>query len=290
MNVEGKDCGLEAGAELEYGFADQWIIGRLQEAEAAITQAFDTFRFDLAAQQIYEFVWNEYCDWYIELAKVSTQTGNEAQQRATRRTLIRVLETILRLVHPIMPFITEELWQTVAPLAGKKDCDSLMLASWPNADLSKVNAEANAKVDTLKALAFAARNLRGEMGLSPAVKVPLFLEGDATLAEFSAYLKPLAKLSEVHVVAKLPEDDAPVAVAGTTRMMLKVEIDKAAESARLTKEITKLSDGLEKLKAKLEKPGYVDKAPAHLVEKDKAQLAEQEEKLGKLQSQLTKLK
>ncbi|WP_028453548.1 valine--tRNA ligase [Chitinilyticum aquatile] len=290
MNVEGKDCGLEAGAELDYSFADKWIIGRLQQAEADITHALDTFRFDLAAQQIYEFVWNEYCDWYIELAKVSTQTGSEAQQRATRRTLIRVLETILRLTHPIMPFITEELWQTVAPLAGKKDTDSLMLAQWPVADLSKVDADANATVDTLKSLAFAARNLRGEMGLSPAVKAPLYLEGDETLSQFVAYLKPLAKLSEVHIVARLPEDDAPVAVAGTTRMMLVVEVDKAAETARVTKEIGKTTDARDKLLAKLEKPGYTDKAPAHLVEKDRAQLAELNEKLAKLAAQLEKLK
>ncbi|WP_035059369.1 valine--tRNA ligase [Andreprevotia chitinilytica] len=290
MNVEGKDCGMEPGAELEYGFADRWIIGKLQEAEKAVTLALDTFRFDLAAHAIYEFVWNEYCDWYIELAKVSTQHGTPAQQRATRLTLIRVLEVILRLTHPIMPFITEELWQVVAPLAGKKNTESLMIAAWPIADESKIDAAANADVETLKALAFAARNLRGEMGLSPAQKVPMFLEGDASLAKFSAYLVPLAKLSEVNLVAKLPEDDAPVAVAPSARMMLKVEVDKAAESARLTKEIAKTDDGLQKVKAKLEKPGYIDKAPAHLVEKDRAQVAELEDKLGKLQAQLDKLR
>ncbi|GLS04528.1 valine--tRNA ligase [Chitiniphilus shinanonensis] len=289
MNVEGRDCGLEPGAELDYGFADRWIIGRLQEAEKAVTLALDTFRFDLAAQAIYEFVWNEYCDWYIELAKVSTQQGSEAQQRATRRTLIRVLETILRLIHPIMPFITEELWQVVAPLAGRKDSESLVVARWPQADDSKIDPAATATVDELKALAFAARNLRGEMGLSPAQKVPLYLEGPASLTQFAAYLLPLAKLSEVHVVERLPEDDAPVAMAGTIRLMLKVEVDKAAETARLTKEIAKTEDGLSKIRAKLEKPGYTDKAPAHLVEKDRAQVAELAERLDKLQEQLRKL-
>jgi len=251
--------------------------------------AFDTFRFDLAAQSIYEFVWNEYCDWYIELAKVQLQTGNEAQQRATRRTLIRVLETILRLAHPILPFITEELWQTVAPLAGAKTADSIMVASWPVADLAKIKPEADAQVETLKALAFAARNLRGEMNLPPSQKTPLFLEGSSDLAVFVPYLVPLARLSEVSIVAQLPEDDAPVAMAGSTRLMLKVEIDKAAESARLTKEVAKVAEGVERIRAKLEKPGYTDKAPAHLVEKDKTQLAELEEKLGKLQTQLAKL-
>ena len=141
MNVVDKDCGLEDGAELEYSFADEWIISRLQETETTITTALDTFRFDLAAQAIYEFTWNEYCDWYIELAKVQTQHGTEPQQRAARRTLIRVLETILRLIHPIMPFISEEIWQTVAPLAGKKDTESLMMAAWPVADASKIKPE-----------------------------------------------------------------------------------------------------------------------------------------------------
>ncbi|GAB7127364.1 valine--tRNA ligase [Silvimonas sp. JCM 19000] len=294
MNVEGKDCGFDLvdgkEAELDYGFADRWIIGRLQEAEKAVTLALDTLRFDLAAQAIYEFVWNEYCDWYIELAKVSTQTGTPAQQRATRRTLIRVLEVILRLTHPIMPFITEELWQTVAPLAHAKNTDSIMIAQWPVADESKIDAAANADVEILQALAFAARNLRGEMGLSPAQKVPLFLEGDASLVRFADYLKPLAKLSEVHVVATLPADDAPVAVAPNARLMLKVEVDKAAETARLTKEIAKTQEGLDKVQAKLDKPGYTDKAPAHLVEKDRAQIAELQDKLGKLNEQLGKLK
>ncbi|MDR3413076.1 MAG: valine--tRNA ligase [Formivibrio sp.] len=289
MNVEGKDVGLDETLPLEYSFADQWIIGRLQQAEHDVSLGLDTFRFDLAAQSIYEFVWNEYCDWYIELAKVQLNNGSEAAQRATRRTLVRVLESILRLAHPIIPFITEELWQVVAPLAGNKTSESIMVAAYPIADLTKINPAADALVDELKALAFAARNLRGEMNLSPSLKTPLFLEGSAELAKFIPYLMPLAKLSEANIVSKLPEDDAPVAVAGQTRLMLKVEIDKAAESARLTREIAKLADALEKLKAKLEKPGYVDKAPAHLVEKDKAMLVDQDEKIGKLRIQLEKL-
>lgn len=289
MNVEGKDVGLDESLPLEYSFADEWIIGRLQQAEHDVSMGLDTFRFDLAAHSIYEFVWNEYCDWYIELAKVQLQNGNEAQQRATRRTLVRVLESILRMAHPIIPFITEELWQVVAPLAGNKTTESIMVAAYPIADLSLIKPEADAQVEELKALAFATRNLRGEMNLSPSQKTPLFVEGSSELAKYVAYLLPLAKLSEVNIVAKLPEDDAPVAVAGQTRLMLKVEIDKAAESARLTREIGKLADALEKLKAKLEKPGYIDKAPAHLVEKDKALQAEQEEKLSKLRSQLEKL-
>jgi valyl-tRNA synthetase len=289
MNVEGKDVGQDESLPLEYSFADQWMIGRLQQAEHDVTTALDTFRFDLAAQGIYEFVWNDYCDWYIELAKVQLQSGNEAQQRATRRTLVRVLETTLRMAHPIIPFITEELWQVVAPLANAKKTESIMVADWPVADLSKVNEAANAQVESLKALAFAVRNLRGEMGLPPSQKTPLLLEGGDELQQYAAYLVPLAKLASVTIVAQLPEDDAPVAVAGSTRLMLKVEIDKAAESARLTKEIGKLSDNLERIKAKFEKPGYLDKAPAHLVEKDQGLMVEFAEKLAQLQSQLAKL-
>ncbi|MFC7420133.1 valine--tRNA ligase [Iodobacter arcticus] len=289
MNVEGKDVGQDESLPLEYSFADQWMIGRLQQAEHDVTTALDTFRFDLAAQGIYEFVWNDYCDWYIELAKVQLQTGNEAQQRATRRTLVRVLETTLRMAHPIIPFITEELWQVVAPLANAKKTESIMVADWPVADLSKVNEAANAQVESLKALAFAVRNLRGEMGLPPSQKTPLLLEGGDELQQYAAYLVPLAKLASVTIVAQLPEDDAPVAVAGSTRLMLKVEIDKAAESVRLTKEIGKLTENLERIKAKFEKPGYLDKAPAHLVEKDQGLMVEFAEKLAQLQSQLAKL-
>ncbi|WP_206434373.1 valine--tRNA ligase [Iodobacter ciconiae] len=289
MNVEGKDVGQDKSLPLEYGFADQWMTGRLQQAEHDVTTALDTFRFDLAAQGIYEFVWNDYCDWYIELAKVQLQAGNEAQQRATRRTLVRVLETTLRMAHPIIPFITEELWQVVAPLANAKKTASIMLADWPVADLSRVNEAANAQVESLKALAFAVRNLRGEMGLPPSQKTPLLLEGGEELQQYAAYLVPLAKLASVTIVAKLPEDDAPVAVAGSTRLMLKVEIDKAAELARLSKEIGKLTENLERIKAKFEKPGYLDKAPAHLVEKDQGLMVEFAEKLAQLQSQLAKL-
>ncbi|TCP14629.1 valyl-tRNA synthetase [Crenobacter luteus] len=289
MNVEGKDCGLDESLPLDYSFVDKWIIGRLQQVEADITNALDTYRFDLAAQLIYEFVWNEYCDWYVELAKVQMQSGNEAQQRATRRTLVRVLEVALRLIHPIMPFITEELWQTVAPLAGAKKTDSIMVAAWPVAQPEKIDLDANARMDAFKDMVNAVRNLRGEMGLGPAVKAPLFVEGSANLEVFLPYLKLLCRLSDATIVEKLPEDDAPVAISGEARMMLKVEVDKAAETARLTKEIGKVEGDLVKLTAKLEKPGYVDKAPAHLVERDKAQLAELSDKLGKLKGQLAKL-
>ena len=275
----------------EYTFADQWIIGRLQEVTASVNKAFETYRFDLVAQQFYEFVWNDFCDWYIELAKAQYNIdGSEISKRTTDHTLLFVLEAILRLLHPIMPFITEELWQAVAPLANAKTADSIMLAAYPEADPEKIVPAAFDQMAQLQDLVGAVRNLRGEMGIAPNVKAPLFVEGSVPEALLK-YLPALTRLTEAKTVDRLPEnEDAPVAVCNGARLMLKVEIDKAAETARLSKEAEKLQKALDKLNAKLSKPGYVDKAPAHLVEKDKAELAELEEKMAKVQSALAKLK
>ena len=291
MNTEDKDCGQDEMQPLAFTFADQWIIGKLQQAEAAVAEAFETYRFDLAAQTLYEFVWNDYCDWYIELAKVQIQTGCPTTQRTTRRTLVRVLEAALRLLHPIIPFITEELWQVVAPLANAKTADSIMLAAYPKADPEKIVQAAFDKMAQLQDLIGAVRNLRGEMGIAPNVKAPLFVESADDLADYLKYLPMMTRLTEAQQVAALPEsEDAPIAVCNGARLMLKVEIDKAAETARLSKEAEKLQKALDKLNAKLSKPGYTEKAPVHLVEKDKADLAELEDKMAKVQTQLAKLK
>ena len=291
MNTEDKDCGQDEMQPLAFTFADQWIIGKLQQAEAAVAEAFETYRFDLAAQTLYEFVWNDYCDWYIELAKVQIQTGCPTTQRTTRRTLVRVLEAALRLLHPIIPFITEELWQVVAPLANAKTADSIMLAAYPKADPEKIVQAAFDKMAQLQDLIGAVRNLRGEMGIAPNVKAPLFVESADDLADYLKYLPMMTRLTEAQQVAALPEsEDAPSAVCNCARLMLKVEIDKAAETARLSKEAEKLQKALDKLNAKLSKPGYTEKAPVHLVEKDKADLAELEDKMAKVQTQLAKLK
>ena len=291
MNTEDKDCGQDEMQPLAFTFADQWIIGKLQQAEAAVAEAFETYRFDLAAQTLYEFVWNDYCDWYIELAKVQIQTGCPTTQRTTRRTLVRVLEAALRLLHPIIPFITEELWQAVAPLANAKTADSIMLAAYPKADPEKIVQAAFDQMAQLQDLIGAVRNLRGEMGIAPNVKAPLFVESADDLADYLKYLPMMTRLTEAQQVAALPEsEDAPVAVCNGARLMLKVEIDKAAETARLSKEAEKLQKALDKLNAKLSKPGYTEKAPVHLVEKDKADLAELEDKMAKVQTQLAKLK
>ncbi|GAB3242165.1 valine--tRNA ligase [Chitinimonas naiadis] len=290
MNVEDKDCGQDESLPLEFSFVDQWIISELQKTEIAVTEALDTYRFDLAAQAIYEFVWNEYCDWYVELAKVQIQNGNEAQQRATRRTLVRVLEVALRLAHPIIPFITEELWQTVAPLANARKAESISLAQWPVAQPEKIQADAVARMGDFRALTMAVRTLRSEMNLAPSQRVPLFIEGaENELAEFCPYLQLLGRLAEVAVVAQLPADDAPVQVVGGTRLMLKVEIDKAAEKIRVGKEVARLEGEIVKATAKLANPAFADKAPAAVVEQERARLAGFSETVEKLKAQLLKL-
>ena len=293
MNTENQDCGYGATATEPrgYSFPDMWIIGRLNQTIEQVTQAYETYRFDLVAETLYSFVWNDYCDWYLELAKVQLQTGCASRQRATRHTLLRVLETALRLLHPIIPFITEELWQTVAPMCDAKTADSIMLARFPEADREQIVQTTFEQMTVLQDLIGAVRNLRGEMGIQPNVKAPLFVESADDLTDYLKYLPMMTRLTEARQVAALPEsEDAPVAVCNGARLMLKVEIDKAAETARLSKEAEKLQKALDKLNAKLSKPGYTEKAPAHLVEKDKADLAELEDKMAKVQNQLAKLK
>ncbi|WP_308861460.1 valine--tRNA ligase [Neisseria mucosa] len=293
MNTENQDCGYGATATEPrgYSFPDMWIIGRLNQTIEQVTQAYETYRFDLAAETLYSFVWNDYCDWYLELAKVQLQTGCASRQRATRHTLLRVLEAALRLLHPIIPFITEELWQTVAPMCDAKTADSIMLARFPEADREQIVQTTFEQMTVLQDLIGAVRNLRGEMGIQPNVKAPLFVESADDLADYLKYLPMMTRLTEAQQVAALPEsEDAPVAVCNGARLMLKVEIDKAAETARLSKEAEKLQKALDKLNAKLSKPGYTEKAPVHLVEKDKADLAELEDKMAKVQNQLAKLK
>jgi valyl-tRNA synthetase len=299
MNTEGQDNGFgaencEAGGRT-FSQADRWIVSTLQRTEIEVARAFEDYRFDLAAKAIYEFVWDQYCDWYLEIAKVQIQQGDEAEQRATRRTLLRVLETILRLAHPIIPFITEEIWQTIAPMTELKDksrgSESIMLQAYPQADLEKIDEEAEVWVSILKTAVEACRSLRGEMGISPASKVPLIAAGDAgLLAAYAPYLKSLAKLESVEIVAELPEADAPVMLSGDFRLMLKVEIDVTAEKERLGKEITRLQGEIAKANGKLNNESFVARAPAAVVEQEKARVAEFSAHLEKLEAQLTKLK
>jgi valyl-tRNA synthetase len=289
MNLEGHDCGQDTSLPTDFSDADKWIAARLQQAITEVREAFAAYRFDQAARAVYEFVWDEYCDWYLELAKVQLNTGTPEQQRATRRTLASVLETTLRLAHPIIPFITEELWQKVAPLAGIKG-DSVMLAPYPQVDEAQRHPDSVARIQLLKELVNACRTLRGEMSLSPAQRVPLVIEGDAAVITMLApYISALGKLSEVSAAAALPEADAPVALVGDMRMMLVVEINKDEERARLAKEIARIQGEIAKAQAKLANPSFVDKAPPAVVQQEQARLADFAAMLQKLEAQYSRL-
>lgn len=289
MNCEGQDTGLDPALPQELSFVDRWVLARLEKAKAAVHAGFADYRFDLIARALYEFAWDEFCDWYVELSKVQLASGSEAVRRGTRQTLVRVLEELLRLAHPIIPFITEELWQKVAPLAGERG-PSVMLAPYPMPRPEREDAAACAEMERFKALTTACRNLRGEMGLSPAQKLPLVIEGDAErAAAYAPYLQLLARLSEVRVVERLPEGEAPVAVVGDWRLMLEVTVDPAAEVARLDKEIARLEANIARAKAKLANPNFVEKAPPAVVAQEQARLEDFTTTLAKLKAQRSRL-
>jgi len=299
------------GGYMHFGPADRWISSQLQRVEAEVERHFGDYRFDFAARAIYEFIWNEYCDWYLELAKVQLQGEDEAHRRGTRRTLIRVLETVLRLAHPIIPFITEELWQKVAPLAqrygeqGEQHLEGAALAQaqaerrfsvmsqrYPKAELSKIDEVSEAWVAELKSMVDACRALRGEMEISPAQKLPLVAAGDvARLTGFAPYLRALSRLSEVEVAEALPEGSlAPVQIVGATRLMLKVEVDVAAERERISKEIARIRGEIGKAEGKLGNASFVERAPAAVVAQERERVAAFGATLARLEEQLARLR
>jgi valyl-tRNA synthetase len=290
MNCADKDVGLDDGAPMVFSAADRWIVSLLQNLEAEVAKHFADYRFDLLAKAMYEFVWDQYCDWYLELAKVQIQAGGDAEQRATRRTLVRVLEALLRLAHPLIPFITEELWQKVAPLAGGAG-DSIMLQAYPAADPAKRDAAAEHWVAMLKDMVNACRSLRGEMNISPAQKVPLVAAGDKSAVEaYAPYLAALARLSEVTAVGdNLPASEAPVQIVGNFRLMLKIEIDVAAEKVRVGKEIARVEGEIANAEKKLATASFVERAPAAVVNQEKERLANSIALRDKLASQLARL-
>jgi len=315
MNCEGQDCGLKEHTKeecavggpshgyLSFSQADRWIVSKLQRVEADVAKGFAEYRLDNVANTIYDFVWNEFCDWYLEIAKVQINVGDDSQKRATRRTLIRTLETILRLAHPITPFITEELWQTVAVVAGRKAADdasaSISIAAYPVSQPERIDEQAEAYVARVKSLVDACRNLRGEMGVSPATRMPLFaLAGSAEEHTFMQSVAPvlqaLAKLSEVKVFDdeaawSAAAQAAPVAVIGELRVCLFIEVDVAAEKIRLGKEVERLQNEIEKAGSKLKNEAFVAKAPPAVIEEAKKRVADFTATLTKVQEQLVKL-
>jgi valyl-tRNA synthetase len=312
MNCEGHDCGFSKpgacapgdcgqGGYTDFSQADRWIVSLLQRVEAEVEKGFADYRFDNVANAIYKFVWDEYCDWYLELAKVQIQNGTPEQQRATRRTLLRVLETVLRLAHPMMPFITEALWQKVAPLTdayphgAPEGTASIMVQPYPRAREQKIDDAAERWAAGLKAAVDTCRNLRGEMNLSPATKVPLLVHGDGALWQtFAPYAQALARLSEVRIIADEATLDrdaqgAPIAIAGGDKLALLVEIDVAAERERLGKEIARLDAEIAKCATKLGNEAFVAKAPAAVVEQEQQRLSQYRDTIAKLSAQLARL-
>jgi valyl-tRNA synthetase len=306
MNCEGYDCGLKEHTKAEcavggpaHGYmtfspADRWISSKIQRVEADVAKGFAEYRLDNVANVIYDFVWNEFCDWYLEIAKVQINTGDASQQRATRRTLIRTLETILRLVHPITPFISEELWQKVAPVAGRAG-PSVSIAAYPVSQLERIDEKAEAHVAKLKTLVDACRNLRGEMSVSPATKLPLYVLGDSEFMKAAGpVLQALAKLNEVKVFDNEAEwtkaaASAPVAVVGEARLCLFMEVDVAAEKIRLSKEIARLEAEIGKANSKLSNEAFVAKAPPSVIDQERKRVADFEATLSKVKSQLGQL-
>jgi valyl-tRNA synthetase len=317
MNCEGQDCGLKEHTKAEcspprisesgeaipagpfyqymtFSQADRWISSLLQLTEEQVAKGFAEYRLDHVATAIYEFVWNEYCDWYLEIAKVQINTGNASQQRATRRTLIRTLETILRLVHPITPFISEALWQKVAPVAGRAG-PSVSIAAYPVAQLDRVDEQAEAHVAKLKTWVDACRNLRGEMGVSPATKLPLYVLGESEfMTSAGPVLQALAKLNEVKVFDNeagwtQAAAAAPVAVVGEARLCLFMEVDVAAEKIRLRKEVARIETEIGKANGKLSNEAFVAKAPPSVIEQERKRVADFEATLSKVKSQLAQI-
>ena len=317
MNCEGQDCGLRdhsadecavdgAAPYLAFSQADRWIVSLLQRAEADVARGFEEYRLDNVASTLYDFIWNEFCDWYLEIAKVQIQQGRDhtnpqlglAQQRATRRTLIRTLETILRLAHPVIPFVTEELWQKVAPVAGRAG-ESVSIATYPVSQPERIDTEAIAHVGKLKQLVDACRNLRGEMNVSPATRLPLFVVASQAdeasfLKQSAPVLQALAKLNEVRVFDDeaswaAAAQGAPVAVVGEARICLHMAIDVDAERARLTKEVVRLEGELVKAEGKLGNEAFVARAPAAVIDQERKRMGDFVATLAKLKDQLTRL-
>ena len=294
MNTEDQNCGQDGSTDYTLSLADRWIISRLQQAEKTVADAIGNYRFDLASQAIYEFIWNEYCDWYLELSKpvLWDDNADPALQKGTRRTLIRVLEATLRMAHPLMPFITEEIWQQVKALAGAEG-DTIMLQAYPQADASRIDETAIADIEWLKKVIIGIRNIRGEMNIAPGKLLPIYFshgnaEDQRRLESNRQFLAKLANLDTIHWL-NVGEEAPMSATALVGNMEIRVPmaglIDKDAELARLNKEVEKLQKELQRVQGKLGNESFIGKAPAEVVAKEREKMTEMETALGKLQQQ-----
>jgi len=298
MNTEGEDCGLEkhgpevcaSGQYLDFSAADRWISNEFERTLVKVHKGFEDYRFDTVASAIYQFVWDEFCDWYLEIAKVQIQTGDEAQRRATRRTLIRTLEKSLRMAHPIIPFITEELWQKVAPVAGLTG-KSVMVSPYPKLNAKTIDIQADQELKTLKSLVTACRALKAEMGIGPSARLPLMIAGNTQfLGQWQAVLRTLTKSSDIELTGdQLPERDSPTASVEGYVLMLHVEIDPEQERKKIKREIERLIGEVERDQKKLKNDGFTQKAPHKVVQQVRDQLEHHQAKITQLERQLEKL-
>ncbi len=299
MNVEGKAIASSANPNL-WELPEQWIVSRLQKCEKAVQTAFETYRLDLASQAIYDFIWNEYCDWYVELTKpvLNDETVSDERKAEIRRVLLATLEAALRLAHPIMPFITEEIWQIIAPMLGlAKAGDSIMLASFPVANAQRINDQAESDMAWLQSLIGAVRNIRGEMKLGNAVRLPVLLQGvtddqKASLLRIESQFKALAKVESLTIVGS--DEEVPLssqALIGSLKVLVPMKglIDPTAELNRLNKVREKLQAQADGITKKLSNEGFVAKAPAQVVEAEKAKLAELDGQIGEIEKQVGQL-
>ncbi len=295
MNVEGHDTGLTG--EVTYSLPDRWIRSRLNHAIGETLAAFDSFRFDLAARSLYEFIWNEYCDWYLELAKVSLQSGDTSLQRGTRQTLVQVLETVLRLTHPIMPYMTEEIWQRVAALAGRTG-ETIMLQAYPEPDAEGHDPASEAAMDWVMSLLLGIRRIRGEMNIPPGKPLTVLLDNGSEqdrlwLDGCRDYLLKVGRIDSLNWLATgEPAPDSAIALVGDMKVLIPMRglIDKTAELARLDKEMQRIQKELPRLEGKLGDASFLAKAPPQVVEKEQARLSELKAGLAELDAQAARIR
>ena len=299
MNTEGEDCGTSPGSDIKLSLADRWIRSRLQQTIGNVTEAIEGYRFDHAAQAIYEFTWNEYCDWYLELSKtvLNDENSTDAAKRGTRRTLVTVLETLLRLAHPVIPFITEEIWQQVAPLAGVEG-RTIMQQPWPVADESLLDTYTEDEMQWVMQFILGIRKIKGEMNISPGKQVPVLLAHCTPIDEqraidHRAYLDFLARTESISVLSDTDDEpESAITLVGDMRVLIPMAglIDKEAEIKRLEKEIGRFDGEIQRLEKKLSNSGFVDKAPEAVVQKERDKLVDAEKALANLQAQMTKIR